>query len=59
MELELIKRLGEVTGELSKLVIDFKPETDAEWEALEKMTTAHKQLRSIDKGSLRQAQMKV
>lgn len=59
MELELVKRLEKVTGELGALVIDVKPKTDAEWEALEKMTIAHKQLRSIDKGSLRQAQMKV
>ena len=57
MENEQVDELVATTKALGKLVTDVKPDRDADWEALEKMTTAHKQLRSIDTASLRQAKL--
>lgn len=46
-----IEALRDGTG---GLLNQLKAETPAEWEAFEKLTTAHKTLRSIDTTELRQ-----
>lgn len=57
MEQTWIDRLNKIQGELGELVITVHPDNDGEWEALEKMTTAHKTLRSIDRTPLSQQRM--
>ena len=52
-----IERLNKLQNELGKLVTAVQPDNDGEWEALEKMTTAHKQLRAIDRTPLSQQKM--
>jgi len=59
MENSQVDELVAITGSLGKLITEAKPTMDADWEALEKMTTAHNGLRSIDKSALLQAKMKV
>ena len=54
MNPDQVKKLNELSNELGKLVTDVKPTNEGEWEALEKMTTAHKQLRGIDRTPLGQ-----
>lgn len=39
------------------LVNQIKAKTPEEWEALERLTAAHKTLRSIDTGQLRQTRL--
>ena len=57
MNPEQVDKLNELTNELGKLVTDVKPTNDGEWEALEKMTASHKQLRSIDRSPLGQQKL--
>ncbi len=52
-----IEQLNHIQGELGELVTIVKPDNDGEWEALEKITTAHKTLRSIDRTPLSQQRM--
>lgn len=52
-----MERLNRIQGELAELLTAVAPDNDGEWEALEKMTTAHKQLRSIDRTSLSQLRL--
>jgi len=54
MNPEQVNTLNKLTAELGLLVMEVQPTNDGEWEALEKMTTAHKQLRSIDRTPLGQ-----
>lgn len=54
VELTWIEKLNKVQTELADLITAVHPDNDGEWEALEKMTTAHKQLRSIDRTPLSQ-----
>ncbi len=57
MKPEQVEALNKLTDGLGKLVTDVKPDNDGEWEALEKMTAAHKQLRSIDRTPLGQKKL--
>ena len=57
MELDWLERLNILQGELAQLLTEVQPENDSEWEALEKMTQAHKTLRSIDRTPLSQKRM--
>lgn len=59
MENTQVDELIGITKSLGKLITEVKPDRDADWDALEKMTTSHKGLRSIDTASLRQAKMKI
>ena len=52
-----VERLNAIQKELGELVTAVQPDNDGEWEALEKMTTAHKTLRSIDRIPLSQQKM--
>ena len=52
-----IERLNKLQAELGELITTVVPDNDGEWEALEKMTTAHKQLRSIDRTPLGQQKL--
>lgn len=54
MNPDQVRKLNEITGELGKLITEVKPTNDGEWEALEKMATAHKGLRSINRSPLGQ-----
>ena len=49
-----IEKLQNVTQELAELIIDTKPRTVREWDALEKMVAAHQKLAKIDTEVLRQ-----
>ncbi len=53
------ERLNLIQTELALLITDTKPDNEGEWEALEKMTTAHKTLRSIDRTPLSQQKMEL
>jgi hypothetical protein len=59
MELTWIERLNQIQNELAQLLTNVLPDNEGEWEALEKMTAAHKQLRSIDRTPLSQTRMKL
>jgi hypothetical protein len=48
MESEIVKEMQDLTAQLGKLVVNLEPKTGAEWDAMEKMQAAHKQLRSIE-----------
>jgi hypothetical protein len=48
MESETIEEIKNLTGQLAKLVVSIEPVTPAEWECMEKLQSAHKQLRGID-----------
>ena len=48
---EGIEKLNTTAGALLRAM---EPRNAAEWEAMEKLTAAHKQLRTIDTGILRQ-----
>ena len=52
-----VERLDKIQRELGELLVEVQPDNDGEWEALEKMTMAHKQLRSIDRTPLSQQRM--
>ena len=52
-----IEKLNSIQTELADLITEVKPDNDGEWEALEKMTTAHKGLRSIDRTPLSQQKL--
>ena len=57
MELTWVERLNLIQTQLGELVTAVQPDNEGEWEALEKMTQAHKQLRSIDRTPLSQQRM--
>ena len=48
MEANIIKEIQELTAQLGNLVVSVEPKTEAEWDAMEKMQAAHKQLRGIE-----------
>jgi len=52
-----IERLDAIQKNLEELLIEVKPDNDGEWNALEKMITSHKTLRSIDRTPLSQQRM--
>jgi len=52
-----IEQLNEIQQHLAELITIVKPDNDGEWEALEKMTTAHKTLRAIDRTPLSQRRL--
>lgn len=52
-----IEKLNIIQNKLAMLITEVKPDNDGEWEALEKMTAAHKQLRAIDRTPLSQRKM--
>ena len=54
-----IEKLNSLQTELGKLITSVTPDNDGEWEALQKMTTAHKTLRSIDRTPLSQQKMEL
>ncbi len=47
MKDEIVKELEDITVQLAKLLVTIEPGTPAEWEAMERIQAAHKQLRSI------------
>ncbi len=48
MKSKHVKDLEGLTKELGEIITDIVPVTPSEWDAMEKMQAAHKQLRSID-----------
>ena len=56
-ELTWVEKLNSIQTALGELITTVKPDNDGEWEALEKMTTAHKQLRAIDRMPLSQRKL--
>jgi hypothetical protein len=48
MQSDLIQQLQDLTATLGKMIVSFEPTTPQDWEAMEKMQAAHKQMRSID-----------
>lgn len=54
MQPKQAEKLGEIRTQLGDLIVKAKPEHTAQWEALEKMTAAHKILRGIDISELLQ-----
>ncbi len=48
MEKEIIEQINKLTKELGEVVVNLEPKNPAEWDAMEKMQAAHKQLRGID-----------
>lgn len=52
-----VKRLNRLQAELGEQITTEIPTNDGQWEALEKMTTAHKTLRSIDRTPLSQQKL--
>jgi hypothetical protein len=48
MEDATVKEIQDMTKQLGELLVTIEPATPADWEAMEKMQAAHKQLRSID-----------
>jgi hypothetical protein len=48
MKTDKVKELQELTTGLAGMIVDMVPETAADWDAMEKMQAAHKQLRGID-----------
>jgi hypothetical protein len=48
MQSDQVKKIEELTKEMGKLVTEIEPRKPAEWDAMEKLTAAHKQLRSIE-----------
>ena len=52
MQDNLIKQLQEISTTLGKIIISVEPVTHQDWDAMEKMTAAHKQLRGIDMAEL-------
>jgi hypothetical protein len=59
MDVTWIEKLDHIQNELAILLTNVIPDNEGEWEALEKMTAAHKQLRSIDRTPLSQTKMKL
>ena len=57
MNKEQITQISLLTQEVGNMVKKLEPETSPEWEALEKLTAAHKQLRSIDIQAISQQKM--
>ncbi len=47
-----IKEIEDITDQLAKMLVTIEPVTPVEWDAMEKMTAAHKQLSSIDTAEL-------
>ena len=57
MEKTKVDKLMKLRDDLGKLVTGINPEHAAEWECLEKLTSAHKTLRGIDCAELLQLTM--
>ena len=54
-----IEKLQNVTQELAELIIDTRPKTVREWDALERMVSAHQKLAKIDTEVLRQLEFEL
>lgn len=54
-----VEQLNLLQNELGRLIITVTPDNAGEWEALEKMTAAHKQLRAIDRTPLSQSKLQL
>ncbi len=48
MDNKTIKGIEETTKTLGELIVSIEPANPHEWDAMEKLQAAHKQLRSID-----------
>jgi len=48
MDETIVKEIQTITAELGKMLTTIEPETSSDWEAMEKLQAAHKQMRSID-----------
>lgn len=57
MEQEKVTKLQKIRNDLGELITRIKPEVAAEWDCLEKLTSAHKTLRGIDTTELLQLTM--
>ncbi len=57
MEEQLIKHIKAIKVELGKILVEIDPGNDVEWDTHDKITAAHKQLRSIDYGKLGQLKL--
>ena len=48
MQAEIVKEIQDLTTQLGNLVVGLEPKIGADWDAMEKLLAAHKQLRNID-----------
>ncbi len=48
MDSIIVKEIQEITTQLAKIIVSIEPANPQEWEAMEKMQAAHKQMRSIE-----------
>jgi hypothetical protein len=44
----MIKEIESITDALGKILVTVEPKTPAEWDAMEKLQAAHKQMRGIE-----------
>ena len=59
MDKAKVEKLVSVRADLGQLVMGINPEGAAEWDCLEKLTSAHKMLRGIDTMELLQLTMRL
>lgn len=52
MQKEVVKEIEEITHQVGKLLVTIEPANPSEWDAMERLQAAHKQLRSIDPAEL-------
>lgn len=57
VEKQAVQQIAKLQSELGDLVVKVVPLNSDDWNALEKLTAAHKQLRSIDVAALGQEQL--
>ncbi len=48
MQKEMVDLIVEITGKLARILVTIEPANPAEWEAMEKIQAAHKQMRNIE-----------
>lgn len=48
MKQQNITQIQDLTKSMAQMLVEMEPKTAAEWDAMEKLTAAHKQMRSID-----------
>jgi hypothetical protein len=57
MDIELVNKLDSIRDNLGHALVLIHPDNSAEWEIFEKVTQAHKILRSIDLSEIAQAKL--
>jgi hypothetical protein len=48
MDTGIVKKIQEITTTAAEIIVGMEPATPAEWDAMERIQAAHKQLRSIE-----------